>query len=242
MAGGQRGHDGRGISPERALAALHATNDRPVVSYAFLALCLLVTVPTLVFPELYDVLGGIEPRRHWWQVFTAAFEHGWPGFHGAIHLALNTFLIFECGRPCERLLGSGRFLVLGLLALVANAAVLSFTEGANGSSLVIWSWGPAVFVTLLWAKRRNARVAVTAAYGRIRGVLVLMYGVIVVVMGFIPYLFGWRGNPLVALFLGNLYHLVATAVGIGFAWWSAGYIGERMARLGQTAAGEVASG
>jgi len=95
------------------------------------------------------VFGGIEPRRHPWQLVTAAFEHGGPGFHGSVHLALNAFLILECGRPAERLLGHARFLALCALSLLANAVTLSLTEGVNGSSLVIWSWGPVLFVAVM---------------------------------------------------------------------------------------------
>lgn len=215
-----------------ALEALYApTQCRPVVTYAFFACCLTVTIPTLIHPSLYDIFGGIRPRQHWWQPFTATFEHGWPGLHGSIHLALNTFMIFECGRPCERLLGSGRFLLLSLASLAANALAVSLTEGANGSSMVIWSWGPPLFVAMTWAKRQGPGVDQSAGYRRLRSVLILMYGVVVVLMGLLPYLSGWRGNPLVSLLKGNLYHLVATAVGAIFTVCAADHIRSRMAAL-----------
>jgi membrane associated rhomboid family serine protease len=213
---------------EQTLSALYdASEPRPIVTYTFLGLCLLVTIPTLFYPDLYSVFGGIEPRQHAWQILTAAFEHGWPGFHGSIHLALNTFLIIECGRPCERLLGSARFLALCLLSLAANAFVMTLTGGVNGSSLVIWSWGPPLFVALMWAKQQKARVS-TTGYRRIRGILILMYVIIVLAMAFLPYLFGFRGNVLTALIQGNLYHLVATSVGAAFAWIFSGYIRNRI--------------
>lgn len=216
---------------ERALNALHESGQvRPVVTYSFLGLCLVITIPTLFYPQLYNVFGGMEPRQHGWQLVTAAFEHGWPGFHGSVHLALNTFLVLECGRPCERLLGSRRFLILVILSLAANAVAIALTEGTNGSSLVIWSWGPSLFAALMWARHEGAAVG-TAGYARIRGILLLMYGVVMIAMAFLPYLFGWRGNPLVSYFLANLYHLVATGVGIVFALYSARYIRDRMRGL-----------
>jgi membrane associated rhomboid family serine protease len=221
-------------SPARALDALYDSRaaGRPYVTYGFLALCLLVTLPTLLYPRLYDVFGGIEPRLHPWQLFTAAFEHGWPGFHGSVHLALNVFLILECGRPAERLLGHGRFLLLGALSLLANAAAQAFTEGVNGSSLVIWSWGPPLFLALAWAKGLDPGVArAVPAYGRIRAVLILMYGVIVAVMGVLPYAFGAHMNPLVALLRGNLYHLVATGVGVLFTLATSGSVKRRLRGL-----------
>jgi len=236
-------HRNNSANAERALATLFKSDDRnrPHVTYFFLGSCLLVTIPTLFYPELYRVFGGIEPRRHGWQLFTAAFEHGWPGFHGSIHLALNVFLILECGRPCERLLGSGRYLVLGLLSLAANAVAQTLTESVNGSSLVIWSWGPALFLALVWAKRQDPEIRRTRDYGRLRGLLVLMYGIIVLVMALLPYLSGWDGNPVSSLLMGNRYHLVATGVGIVFAWCSADYIHDRMSGFAGSSGARMAA-
>lgn len=234
----------RAVDPARALSALYDSprGGVPVVTYGFLAVCLVVTVPTLFFPNLYGILGGLEPRRYPWQLFTAVFEHGWPGVHGSIHLALNAFLILECGRPCERLLGWRRFVALGVLSTSSNAVAQLLTEGINGSSLVIWSWGPALFVALRWARRRDPGVVEVPAYVRLRGVLVLMYGVIVVVMAVLPYLGGWRGDPLYALVRGNLYHAVATAAGVVFAVLGAGSIGRRLGELGRVPGAEEAIG
>lgn len=206
----------------------------PYSTYVFLALCYLITIPSLLYPKLYGIFGGIEPRPYPWQLFTAVFEHGWPGFHGSIHLALNTILILECGRPCERLLGSRRFLLLCFLSMLANAGTQLYTEGVNGSSLVIWAWGPPLFVALKWAKSRDRQVRNAASFGRIRGILIIMYGVVVVVMALLPYLAGWRGNPLVSLLMGNLYHLVAAGVGIICAFFWAGYLRLRLNELGQS--------
>jgi membrane associated rhomboid family serine protease len=162
-------------------------------------------------------------------------EHGGPGFPGALHLALNAFLILECGRPAERLLGHARFLALGSLAILANAVAQVYTGGVNGSSLVIWSWGPVLFLALRWARKADPAVTASGAYRRIRGILVLMYGIVVFVMGFLPYLSGARLNPLASLVLGNRYHLVATGVGILFALVSAGFLRSRLRALGDPA-------
>lgn len=194
--------------------------DRPVVTWAFLALCVGVTVPSILFPSLADVFGGIGPRRYPWQVFTAVFEHGWPGFPAAVHLGLNAFLILECGRPCERLLGSGRFLVLGLASVAANAGTQVLTEGVNGSSLVIWAWGPPLLFALVRTRSDpdgSLERRLGAGRERIRGVLILMYLVVTAAMTALPYASGWRGDPFTAFLLGNRYHLVATGVGVVFA-------------------------
>lgn len=216
-----------------AIAALHdfAPPHRPYVSYGFLSLSLAITIPTLIQPELYDVFGGLEPRRYPWQIFTAVFEHGWPGFHGSIHLALNAFLILECGRPCERLLGWRPFLTLSVAAAAANAGTQLLTEAVNGSSLGIWAWGPPLYLALRRVARRNPAVRETVHYERIRMVLILMYVVVVIAMGAIPYLSGRRGNPILALAMGNLYHLVAAGVGLAFTLVWSRHIESRLADL-----------
>ena len=58
-----------------------------------------------------------------------------------------------------------------------------------------------------------------------------MYVGVPLAMTGVPYLAGWRGNPFVALFLGNLYHGVATAVGVLFAWTLRGYVRSRLVVL-----------
>jgi membrane associated rhomboid family serine protease len=215
----------------QAIAALYDSkrSQRPVVTYAFLAACWLVTVASTIEPRLYDVLGGVRPRRHVWQLFTAVFEHGGVGFPGLVHLLLNTFLILECGRPCERLLGSFRFAASSVMAMMANAVALHLTEGVNGSSLIIWAWGPPLWWALRWARHVDAAASAMAGIQRIQQILVLMYGVLVVVMGFLPYAAGWRGNPLVALAMGNLFHAVATATGVVVAWFWRDRIHRRLA-------------
>lgn len=189
----------------------------PWFTYGFLATCWLVTVPSLVFPSLYEVFGGIEPRAYPWQLFTAVFVHGWPGFPGIVHLALNSFLILECGVPCERLLATRRLLLLSAGAAVANAGTQLLGEGANGSSLVIWAWGPPLALAMIEARRRERGVVSGPEYARLRVVLLTMYVVVTLAMPLIPYALGWRGNPLLALLLANQYHLVATVVGVAAA-------------------------
>lgn len=124
--------------------------------------------------------------------------------------------MLECDRPCERLLGSGRFLLLTLAAAVANVGCQWLSQPVTGSSQVLWAWGPPLVVALLWARRAGA--GRNGAASRVRVVLGIMYLAVTAGMTLLPYLVGWRGEPLTALWLGNRYHIVATAVGAAGAW------------------------
>ncbi|MGD2115508.1 MAG: hypothetical protein PVG07_10670, partial [Acidobacteriota bacterium] len=91
----------------------------------------------------------------------------------------------------------------------------------NGSSLVIWSWGPPLLLALVRVRNRPDAAleeALGAGAERIRGILVILYVVVTAVMTALPYAAGWRGDPVTAFLLGNRYHLVATGVGVLFAF------------------------
>ena len=196
---------------------------RPVFALTFLVLCVLVTVPSLLVTGLYDVFGSAGEREHAWQVLTSVFEHGFPGFPGYLHLAVTVFFILECGRPCERLLGTPRFALLSFAALGANALAqfmtrgVNGTEGVQGASLVILAWGPTLFIALLHARRSSPSARYQPEYGRLCITLILMYGVVPFLTPILPYSAGWEGSFIHALVLANLYHMVATAVGLAFA-------------------------
>jgi membrane associated rhomboid family serine protease len=205
-----------------------ASGNAVPVTYAYLGLSVAATVVAMARPDLEAALDGIAPREHAWQPLTAAFLHGWPGVPRWLHLVVNGFLMLRLGPYCERLLGSGRFLLLSVLALAANAAVLTRTDGVNGSSLVMWAWGPPLFFALATARRADPTSPEGPIYRDVQWVLVLFYAVVIVLMAIVPYVYGWRGTLLAALARGNLFHLIATAIGIVFALVLRGWIARRL--------------
>jgi len=205
-----------------------ASGDAVPVTYAYLGLCVAATVAAMARPDLGAMLDGMAPREHPWQPVTAAFLHGWPGLPRWLHLIVNGFLMLRLGPYCERLLGSGRFLLLSVAALAANAAVVARTDGVNGSSLVMWAWGPPLFVALLAARRADPEATEGPIYRDVRWVLILFYAVVIALMAIVPYVYGWRGTLASALARGNLYHLVATVIGTVFAVLLRGWIARRL--------------
>jgi membrane associated rhomboid family serine protease len=189
-------------------------NRRTWVTWGFLAVCVATSVTALLNPEVQRTLTGLAPRRHAWQPFTAAFVHGWPGFSGWLHLPLNALLIVRAGPYTEKLLGSGRFAVLCAAALAANALAVHLTPGGNGASLVIWAWGPPLAWALRVARDADPAASTGPMYLDIRWLLVFLYGILMLGMMVLSYVFGFRGNPLVAFLRANLFHLVAVAVGV----------------------------
>jgi rhomboid protease GluP len=80
---------------------------------------------------------------HWWRLFTSLFIH-----FGAIHLALNMWVLLQSGRFIERLFGSLRFLLLYVFA------------GMSGS-----------IASLLWNPVVNSAGASGAIFGLFGGLL-----------------------------------------------------------------------
>lgn len=85
----------------------------------------------------------------WWRLLTAGFLH-----FGIIHLAMNMFALVQIGQTIERFIGSWRFLIAYLIALISGNILslawndISISAGASGA--VFGMFG--VFLALLTTK------------------------------------------------------------------------------------------
>jgi membrane associated rhomboid family serine protease len=192
----------------------------PVVTWVFAALCLLVSVPAMFFPSLYHVLGGLKPLASPWQRLVLAFQHGFPGFPAPVHLAFNLALLGYLGPRVERILGHGRFALLTVAAMgtYAVAHLCPLVDG-HGASGVIWAYAPVIFLDLRrrWRTDRDAARMDPEFQGG-RGMLLIMWGAVTIVMAGIAYGSGYRGNPVYTVLLGNIFHVTATVTGLAFAF------------------------
>jgi membrane associated rhomboid family serine protease len=101
----------------------------------------------------------------YWRLFTATFLH-----FGALHLGLNTVLLWELGQYLERLLGPSRFLALYLTSGIAGGVAEyvsqppgSITVGASGAAFGV----VAALVVI------NYRLGVTAGSGLLAVLIVI---------------------------------------------------------------------
>ncbi len=178
-----------------------------MVSYILMAIMLIVSLCTLIWPSITDVLGGVGELTYPWQPWTAVFMHGWSGMPMLLHLAGNLVLLALIGPSVEQRLGSHRFLTVTLLAIFA-AGVVRILSGVefNGASAFIWAYSP-----FLWLLIRNGEQADKT------GILYVMWLIIPLAMGLILTLNG--AHLIKAFVLGNLYHLSGTIVGFGAVWF-----------------------
>ena len=139
----------------------------PVAVYSLVGVCVLVHI--LVHVNLgenarlniFYTFGAVKFHFAWWSALTCTFLHG-----GWLHLLGNMYFLWIYGRSLERLLGTGRFLLLyfggGFLSVLVHILTVSPfyldepTVGASGAiSAVLGAflilWPTAKLRTLLFS-------------------------------------------------------------------------------------------
>jgi len=144
---GCSGEGGRPPPPPRAPAA-----GAPVVTYAMMAICVLMYALTWVSPSLTSSLALVPAQlmAHPWTILTGAFLHG-----GLLHILFNMLSLYWVGRAIEPVMGWWRFLTVYLVsALGGSAFILAWcliqpTEifvSTVGASAAVFGLFGAVFV------------------------------------------------------------------------------------------------
>ncbi|MEZ7673131.1 rhomboid family intramembrane serine protease [Pauljensenia sp. 20925_1_27] len=134
-------------SSSRAAAA-----GAPVVTYAMMAICVLMYALTWVSPSLTSSLALVPAQlmAHPWTILTGAFLHG-----GVLHILFNMLSLYWVGRAIEPVMGWWRFLTVYLVsALGGSAFILAWcliqpTEifvSTVGASAAVFGLFGAVFV------------------------------------------------------------------------------------------------
>jgi membrane associated rhomboid family serine protease len=88
-----------------------------------------------------------------WRVLSTVFMHG-----GLLHLGFNMSVVYSLGMPLERGIGSGRFLMLSLVAALGSstfALLFNFNTPTVGASGMILGWGGAMLLIATPEFRRN---------------------------------------------------------------------------------------
>ncbi|HEX8819313.1 MAG TPA: rhomboid family intramembrane serine protease [Archangium sp.] len=97
--------------------------------------------------------GPLVQAGEYWRVFTCALAHG-----GPIHLLFNMSVAYSLGMPLERAIGSGRMILLSLVATLgasAFALLFNFDIPMVGASGMILGWGGAMFIVATREFRRS---------------------------------------------------------------------------------------
>ena len=158
----------------RAVMALRSTSSTPVVTYALIAVCVVVYIAQLFSSQVTDalfyhpVLTEIEP----WRMVTSMFVHS-PG--SLLHIMFNMFSLFVIGPPLEIALGRWRFFTLYMLAgLGGSVAVLLLTPmtGVLGASGAIFGLLGAFFIIQRSLGGRNVQIIIVIAINLVLGFII----------------------------------------------------------------------
>jgi membrane associated rhomboid family serine protease len=126
-------------------------DQKPVVTYTIVAICVLVYLVELVHSSitLDGAMLGYVPGFHvgvangeLYRLITSAFLHEPPGSGiGLTHIAFNMWALIVIGPPLERMLGRTRFIALYFISALAGSVMLyliSPSEVAIGASGAIF--------------------------------------------------------------------------------------------------------
>jgi membrane associated rhomboid family serine protease len=112
--------------------------ERPVVTYALIAVNVLMFVLDTVLPTMQSELVLRAPAvadGDWYRLLTSAFMH-----YGPAHLLLNMWALYVVGPPLEKWLGRLRFTSLYLLSALGGSVLVyllapfeAWTAGASGA-------------------------------------------------------------------------------------------------------------
>ncbi|OJH35540.1 rhomboid family intramembrane serine protease [Cystobacter ferrugineus] len=97
--------------------------------------------------------GPLVQEGQYWRVLGCILTHG-----GPLHLAFNMWVAYSLGTAFERAIGSGRFLLLSLIAALGSSAfalLFNFEAVTVGASGMILGYGGAMLVTATREFRRD---------------------------------------------------------------------------------------
>lgn len=145
--------EGRASAPRQRpvlVRAMRASGNRPVVTYAIMALCigvwLLQLIPGLGLTQVL-IYAPFLTESQPWRMITSTFAHS-PS--SIFHILFNMYSLWVFGSILERMLGRWRFLALYLVSgfggSVAVLLLMSPTAGVLGASGAIFGLLAAFFV------------------------------------------------------------------------------------------------
>jgi len=154
----------------RVARALRSSSDRPLVTYAIIALCVVVYAAQFVLGDAlttwliyYAPLSFSQP----WRLLTSLLAHGSP-----LHLLSNMFSLFIIGRMLEPALGRIRYLALFLISGVGGLAAVALVVPGNpvlGASGAIFGMLGALLVLIRRFGGNASQILVVVAINMVIG-------------------------------------------------------------------------
>ncbi len=188
----------------------------PLIAFVLLITCTIITIPTYFQNYLWYIFALRSKPFYFWQVFSGIFEHSvFPDWFLWSHFLGNMSMLLVFGILIERLLGSKRMLFISLTAAIVHVGFFQFRFrgqmiSGSGASGIVYAYAPIVFYILIILYRKYS---VEIKKYRLFWVILMEF---VFCWLFVTVMSSWSGT--------NIYHVVATIVGIGFVYIYKGVI------------------
>lgn len=192
-------------TPRTRFGAPVRADDRPLVTWTILGLCVLVYVGQLVNPAVTTTLAfaGLFAGSEPWRFVTSAFVHA-PG--SLLHILFNMYVLYAFGPMLEQVLGRAKFLLTYLLcAFGGSVGVLLLASPEPGWRTWVVGASGAIFGLLF------LYVVLALRAGSVPTTLLLMIGINVALPVFLPQI-AWEahaGGAVTGAAIGGLLTLTS---------------------------------
>ena len=192
------------------------------VSYILVACMFIITLSTILIPELNSLYGvGDGPAVNIFVRLTIPFQHGFDTVSSIIHLVFNLIIIWVLGTYLEKVIGSYRFLIATLVSFFMYVLFhrLLLLIG-HGFTPILMTYSGVMFVVLAEGRYVKTRSMFEDYFITLRGVQFGIWIFLPVLMVFVPLYYNSLSSLLQNIFYGNITHAIcgATGVGLGFVF------------------------
>ncbi len=192
------------------------------VSYILTACMVIITLITILIPELNSLYGvGDGPAVNIFVRLTIPFQHGFDNVSSMFHLGLNLILMWALGTYLEKVLGSYRFLITTVASFFMYVLFhrLLLLIG-HGFTPILTSYSGVMFVVMVEGRYVKTRSVFEDYFKTLRGFQLGVWILLPVLMAFVPLYYNSLSSLWENIFYGNITHLVCGAIGValGFAF------------------------
>ena len=186
------------------------------VSYILVACMFIITLSTILIPELNSLYGvGDGPAVNIFVRLTIPFQHGFDDFSAIIHLVFNLILMWVLGTYLEKVLGSYRFLITTLVSFfmyVLFHRILLLI--GHGFTPILMSYSGVMFVVMAEGRYVKTRSLFEDYFKTLRGVQLGVWVLLPVLMIFVPLYYNSLSSLWQNIFYGNITHFLCGAAGV----------------------------
>ncbi|MDC0338163.1 rhomboid family intramembrane serine protease [Flavobacteriales bacterium] len=186
------------------------------VSYILVACMFIITLSTILIPELNSLYGvGDGPAVNIFVRLTIPFQHGFDDFSAIIHLVFNLILMWVLGTYLEKVLGSYRFLITTLVSFfmyVLFHRILLLI--GHGFTPILMSYSGVMFVVMAEGRYVKTRSLFEDYFKTLRGVQLGVWLLLPVLMIFVPLYYNSLSSLWQNIFYGNITHVICGATGV----------------------------